>query len=517
MPSLKHKQRLNEHMVLGVQVGPGVTGTGYKDKDGNVRVRGAGVWTVKIKFPGEKELSRSTKVKYEENSISNLQQATRVAFEIFSGFSDRYGRGLKVTSANYVTTLLDNYISDVEEDTAHNESLKPHQENAKIKMYGGWGVWNQRTYEFTEQMVRKYIRPFAKDRLPGLNREPVARIENIRKRDWDLLDSYLATNHPNLSIETRLKVISECRKFLHWCFQKQYIEDVPSIQRPQRMGKKGARERMRKEITEETYIRILDYTRDKYLDRTRSEYHRDYSFLFHMWILLMANTGIRVPSGRTEHTLVKWEHITLPDDYGEPAILLRPKEKTAPPYEAMIMPRAVRYVKALKEFYASKKMSTTKGYVFRHPHNMYHGKRHATNPGGIKIRRGDRLSSFRTQWVNMCKDLELHEFGTKDNPVPQSERISPSSLRAFFITQRLYADENMRIDLLAEHTGTSIDQIQKRYGRMNMERSYDFLSAGAYDDGGDEIVTIDGYYAGAKGSQYWKQRLQSTTQDLSKE
>ena len=509
MPALKHKQKLNEYLTLGVQIGQYVDGRGYKDKDGVATVKGRGVWTVEMKFPGHRPITRSTKVKYEPESQYNLGQATRIALEIFAGFSDRYGRGLSVSSVNYITKLLDDYLTDVAEDTAYNESIPDNRSDAKKKMYGGWGVWNKRTEEFTNYNIRDYIRPFCVDVLPSLNREPAARIENIRPRDWDKLDEYISRKAPHLSIESRLKTISEARKFLHWCYEKEYIEYVPSIKRPQRMGKQGARERMRKEITPEVYLKIINYTRDQYLDDTRSEYHRDYAFLFHMWILLMANSGIRVPSGKTEHTLVRWEHMTLPKNKGEPAILLRPKEKTAPPYQAIIMPRAVRYMEQLKEFYKKKKMPTSKGYVFVHPHNMYYGRKHPTSPNEVKTPKGTRIGSFRTQWVNMCKNLKLHDFGTKDNPVPQSEKISPSSLRAFFITQRLYSKDDMRIDLLAEHTGTSIGQIQARYGRMDAERSYDFLTAGAYDDGDDEIITVDGYYAGTKGSQYWKQRTQS--------
>lgn len=506
MPALKHKQKLNQYLTLGVQIGQYVDGRGYKDKDGIATVKGRGVWTCEIKFPGHKKITRTTKVKYEPESQYSEREATRIALEIFGGFSDRYGRGLSVSSPNYVIRLLDNYLQDVEEDTAYNDSLPSHQEDAKKKMYGGWGVWNRRTADYADYNVRLYIRPFCKERLPSLNREPSARIENVRPRDWDGFDDYLSRNSPHLSIESRLKTISELRKFLHWCYDKEYIDFVPSIKRPQRMGKKGARDRMRKEITPEVYLKIINYTRDQYLDDTRSEYHRDYAFLFHMWILLMANSGIRVPSGKTEHTLVRWEHMTLPKKAGEPAILLRPKEKTAPPYEAMIMPRAVRYMEQLKEFYKKKRMPVSQGYVFVHPHNMYHGKKHPTSPNEIKTHKGTRIGSFRTQWVNMCKKLKLHEFGTKDNPVPQSEKISPSSLRAFFITQRLYSKDNMRIDLLAEHTGTSIAQIQARYGRMDMEKSYEFLAAGAYDDGGEEIITVDGYYAGTRNSQYWQSK-----------
>lgn len=506
MPALQFKERLNDNLSIGVQIGKGTKGTGYKDKDGTARWVGRGVWTCEIKFPGERAIYKTTKVKYEPESESSKQTAMREAYHIFSGYSDRYGRGLDVSSVNYVTRLLDIYLTHVEEDTATNERLIKDGFAPQKKMYGGWSFWTQRTSEYAEQMVRLYIRPFAKERLPRMKREAAARIENIKKRDWDELDSYVASKHPQLTIETRLKIITECRKFLNWCYQEQYIDDVPAIARPQRMGKKGARERMRKEITEETYMRIVDYTRDRYLDEEKSEFHRDYAFLFHCYILIMANTGIRPPSGRTEHTLIKWEHIHLPENEGDKPYLERPKEKTAPPYEAMIMQRGVRYIRWLKEFYEARGIKCKKGFLFRHPHNTYYGP-NSPKKGEIKIKKGDKLASFRTQWVNMCQKLDLHEFGTKEHPVPQSERISPSSLRAFYITQRLYADKNMRIDLLAEHTGTSIDQIQKRYARMDMAKSYDYLSAGGYDDGEtDEIIYVDGFPAGHKNSRYWKDK-----------
>ena len=98
----------------------------------------------------------------------------------------------------------------------------------------------------------------------------------------------------------------------------------------------------------------------------------------------------------------------------------------------------------------------------------------------------------------MCRKLDIHKFGTKDNPVPQSERISPASMRAWFITQRLYSDSNVKIELLARVTGTSISQIEARYLRLDMDRSYEYLSVGGWNNQDLEPVYVDGYYAGHK-------------------
>ena len=257
---------------------------------------------------------------------------------------------------------------------------------------------------------------------------------------------------------------------------------------------------MRKEITAETYKRMIDYTREMYRNPERSEFHRDQSYLFHLWILIMSNTGIRTPGGETEHTMVKWEHVRLPEDENDTATLFRPDEK-GHTYEAIIMPRGVRYIRLLQNFYKQRKIPYTKGYMFKHPHNTYYLASNKDKAGQIKIRKGDPIKSFRTQWNNMAKALKLHEFGTKANPVPQSERISPSSLRAWFITQRLYSDKNVKIELLARVTGTSIGQIEARYLRLDMDKNYEHLTAGGYDDGGGDMLFEDGYYVGTGGSE----------------
>jgi hypothetical protein len=502
MPSLQHKERLNENLQIGVQVGIGTRGTGYADKDGNTRWQGKGVWTCEIKFPGEPAIFRTTKVKYDPATNSDKQQAVRIAYEIFAGFSDRYGRGLSVSSVNYVHRLIDKYLEDAQEDLAENERLKREGLSPRKKIYGGRNYWTDANYKNAERHCRLYLYPFTKDKLPSIAREPAARIENVKKRDLDELDPYLQKNYPQLSIETRLKIITEMRHFLHWAYQNNYIEDVPSIARPHTGGVQGARQRMRKEITPDIYQEIIRYTRDKYLDETRSRYHRDYSYLFHLWILIMSNTGIRCPTGSNEHTLIRWEHYNPPKDGKDTATLFRPDEK-GHEYHALIMPRALKYFESLKKFYKSKKMTTSSGYLFRHPHNQRYGNSNR-KAGELKITKGAPIFAFKTQWNNMMKDLALHEFGTKEHRVPQSERISPTSLRAWFITQRLYSDENVKIELLARCTGTSIGQIEARYLRLDMDRSYQYLTAGGYDDGGAKDVEVDGYYAGTTESSYWK-------------
>ena len=94
--------------------------------------------------------------------------------------------------------------------------------------------------------------------------------------------------------------------------------------------------------------------------------------------------------------------------------------------------------------------------------------------------------------------LGYNRSGTPLDRVPQSERVSPGSIRAWFITQRLYSSDDIKIELLARVVGSSIGQIEARYLRLDMNKSYEYLSAGAYDAKGKTAQYKNGYYVGRK-------------------
>ena len=82
--------------------------------------------------------------------------------------------------------------------------------------------------------------------------------------------------------------------------------------------------------------------------------------------------------------MVKWEHVRLPEDENDTATLFRPDEK-GHTYEAIIMPRGVRYIRLLQNFYKQRKIPYTKGYMFKHPHNTYYLASNKDKAGQIKI------------------------------------------------------------------------------------------------------------------------------------
>ena len=498
MPKLHHVEKLTPNLSIGVQIGAGVSGVGYLNKEDNSRTnQGTGVWTARIKFPSQRPLFRTTKVKYDEGSSYNKAHATKVAYEILAGYSDRVGRGLGVHDLNYVHATAYKYLDAADIAAEENDDLIATGLEPIHYIHGGRTFWTRARYDQAEGFWRNYLRAFIRE-LPTPRGMAAVTLDTLDYRDLDELDTFLLQENPRLAIETRLKILTELRHFFSWCYHERLVQSIPNIRRPHRGGVKGARERMRKEITPELYKEIVEYTRKRYLDPELSEYRRDYAYLFHLYILIMSNCGIRVPTGGVEHTMVKWEHVNLGEDGSTPQ-LARPNEK-GHTYDAIIMPSAIRYFKELKNFYEARGIRCNKGYLFRHPHTAYFSMKNKEEEkrGTIKTKRGDHIVNFKGQWNNMCAKLKIHAFGTKDARVPQSERISPSSMRAWFITQRLYSDKDVKIELLARCTGTSISQIEARYLRLDMDRSYEYLSAGGWSNEDKEPVYIDGYYAGHK-------------------
>lgn len=480
MPKLHYIEKLSDNLSIGVQKGSGSTNDS------------PGVWTARFYWRGKEPAYKSTKVRYEEYGGLSKEKAVKIAYEWAGELGARASRGENFHEKHHVNTLGNSYLVEVEVWTKENELRKANGKSLRYEIQGGRTYWSKAIMYQTTMLWRDYIFPFMAARLKDSKKKehPFPAIRSVTKRDWDQIDNYIQDEHSELGIEYRLKIITEVRRFLQYCFYKELIDDVPSIARPSRGGKRGARERRRREITPDDYTAIMKYQRAKYNNMETPLYRRQWSYLFHLWTLILANTGIRPPTSGTEHTMMKWEHVKL----GKKPILKRPDEK-GHTYEALIMQNAVAYFEALKKFYSEQGMSTTNGYVFAHWTDQGETiKDSLISRENLRWRVGEPIKSFRKQWTDMVYALDLAEKGNK-----QSDNVSPSSLRSWFITQRLYYGKDLRIEELAEVTGTSVDQITERYFRLDMSRSYDHLSAGGYDRGDKEItLNKDGFYNGFK-------------------
>lgn len=521
--ALKNLEKLHDNLYLGVNVGSNVTGKGRKTKDGTHVHKGTGVWTVEIRLQGQR-VQRTTKVRYEENSTYNRQKAIQKAYEIFQPYAERVANNLPVTNTFTIQMLADTYLDNVSAMADENDDRKKDGFTPRHRIYGGKSYWGKYSKRRTQDAWRKYVGPWIRS-LPNTKGSHGKLIQEWNKRLVDEFDDYIVINAPQLSIETRLKLGTEVNHFTSWLYDKRYINDVFKVARVSRGGVTEARKRMRKEITEKDYIRMINWMKQRYSNEELPLRYRQYNYIFYSWFILCANTGIRPPSGARDHTMIYWRDVKIDDEFAKTPLLARPDEK-GHSYEAIIMPRAAKQLRRLRDWYKELGVECEPDSpVFAHPSDQYYTQdktyeyeqpdgsvktvhRKSQKAGTYRWRKGEAIRTFKNSWDTMCQELGINPEPIKGYRHPQSERVSPASLRAWFITQRLYATGRLDIEKLARVTGTSVSQIDIRYARLDAALSYDYLTAGGYDDGNADEVYVDGMYLGTKDSQYIKSKKQ---------
>jgi hypothetical protein len=517
--ALKNLEKLHDNLYLGVNVGSGVTGKGRKTKDGTVVHKGNGVWTVEIRLQGQR-IQKTTKVKYEEGSTYSRQKALEKAYQIFQPYAERAANNLPVNNTYSIGYLSDKYLDDVDGMAEENEKRKAEGFSPRHRVYGGKSYWTKYSKKRTWDTWRLYITPWIRS-LPDTKGMKGKLIQEWNKRLVDEFDDYIVRNFPHLSIETRLKTGVEINLFTSWLYDKRYINDVFKVSRTSRGGVVEQRKRMRKEISEKDYMRMVEWIKDRYTNKHLPLYNRQYNYIFYSWFILCANTGIRPPSGARDHTMIYWRDVKIDGEFEKTPLLARPDEK-GHSYEAVIMGRAAKQLRRLREWYKELGLKCTPDCpVFAHPSDQFYSQdkkyeyetpdgrirtihRKSEKAGTYRWKKGDPIKNFKNAWDTMCEELGINPPVIKGYRHPQSERVSPASLRAWFITQRLYAKGRLDIEKLARVTGTSVQQIDIRYARLDAARSYDYLTAGGYDDGDAKEIYVDGMYIGTEDSLYIK-------------
>lgn len=490
MPKLYFKERIGMGLEIGVQSSQG--------EPNHQR----GVWTCKLKLETQKAAKQiSLKIPYLDGDLANKEQAIRKAWSLYEEYRVSQATGGKIAEGinDHIHYLYQLFLEDVHHWGEQND-LTPKNKPKKFRVQGGRGnsYWSLDKYRKAERAYRLHLEEYfcdVLDKRGSTGKSPS--IRSVTQRDWDRLSEWLQVNRSEQSAETHLKIITEVNHFYHWAYnhKNEYVDSIPKIKRVSLGGVEGARERMRMEISPEDYKRIIQYTRSKYTDPLNNYVIRDYAYLFHLYILILANTGIRPPTGGNDHTLMKWKDLELTKN-GSEYLLYR--EEKGHKYYATVLPSAKTYIDELKYFYRRHNIDTTDGYVFVHPYDGT-SKDFESDIRKERIRvKGEPIYSFRKQWNKMREDLGLMKKGAgSGGRLKQSDAITFSSLRAWYITQRLYSKGGVDIEKLARAVGSSVKQIEIRYLRIDKERQHEFLAVGAYDNS-EKKRKYDklGYYIG---------------------
>jgi len=478
MPKLHYKQRLTQNAEIGVLY-----------KTGKFAI-GKGTWYARIKYPKRNATVRTLNIPYDNGNALNkklaAQEAEKLALEQYEKSKTH-----ELTSHSFIRMVYDRWIQDCRLKTKENEARKVEGNLPLHEVIGGRGYWTKKKLADAESHWNLYLEPFFEGMRTGYNEADIA---TLKPQKLDEITDYVRRIKPDIAPSTILKIITVIRHIYRRAYDEGIVSFIPSVRRPKRQMK----ERVRRELTDEEYERIVEYTRNKYQENegmgsvtyktkdgeTKTDIvstYRDYAYLFHLWILVIANSGIRPPTSGTEHTMMKWEHYSF-DEETKIATLNRPDEK-GHSYKAAVMYQAVDYWDALRKFQEDRGIESE--YVFAHPISQYREK------GAIEI--GAPIKTFTAAWRKMLIALNLNSPpGTI-----QANRLTPYSLRSYYITKRIEQGE-VPIETLAKSVGSNYDQLMMAYYKFSTEREHQKITRGGYKRSKELKAQYndDGYYIG---------------------
>ena len=351
--------------------------------------------------------------------------------------------------------IRNQYVRDITERCAKNERLIKRGKPAAYRVEGGRGYWTTRRTKEALSQLNGAIKNF-------FNQELSKELSKVRQKDLNRFRDWAKDNY-DWAPGTINKALVQIRMVWRFAENKDWVSFVPQLeQEPQNLAA-----RTRRKLTVEEYQAIISESRLRYerlIDKgINSGYHFDLYYQFHFWILIMSNSGIRPPGGGEDKHFIKWSDVQYEKqkDGTERRFLLRTGEKAHLDYEAAILDNAHLYLDILKDFQKERGVETE--FMFAH-----------TTDKPPYWKKGDPIKTFKKQWNSVLKSCGL------DSPVgtPQSERLSPYSCRAWFMTNRLQSSVNLRIEDLAKATGSSSEVITKIYYDYNTRKVFDSLTAG---------------------------------------
>ncbi len=492
MPKFHFQEKVNSNVKIGVQLRKAYTPEELETK---------GKWSAIVRFTGMKEPHiESLGIRYANGAETYKYLAKKKAEEIGMEVYQRNKKG-DASEKAYIRILTAQWIEETRILAEANEDRKADGLPPIHEIKGGRGYWDKRTHGIYQRICDNYLYGFYKTLKTGRDE---ADIRTIAPQDLDKITRYVLEN-PSRELRLKgrdaspsliLKIITVLRHIYRYAYEKKLVDGIPAIQRP----KSQMKERARRVLEDKDYQRIIEWTRERYQsDEGLGQFHyidddgnkiiervdtyRDYQYLFHLWILVIANCGIRPPTSGTEHTMMKWSHYHYDKDRNM-AVLDRPNEK-GHSYKAAILPHAIPYWDALRKFQEDRGIYRPDGYVFAHPIGMEKRSR------GWK--KGEPIKNFRKQWKTMLEELGLD---APSNALGK-DRITPYSLRSYFITKRL-EEGDVQIHKLANSTGTSYDVIMAHYYKFATEKEYANLVKGDYtrDTKLKPQYNKDGYYIG---------------------
>jgi len=495
MPYRHSREKINATTKIWVQVSPQ---TKIEERDQK------GTWYATWKFPDMNAIEKALGIQYANGKQLNYEMARKKAEdmgpEIYAA-----NRGKPQDQAAELRIICYNFILESEKFVQYNEELKAEGKLPTFEIMNGRKYWDSKTLEGDRSIIKNKILPFAKT-LKNVGRdEPL--ITLIAQRQWDEFSLWCLKQKPDASPSTINKYITTIYRIYDYAYRKGIVQTRLTDIRKLRYV---PADRKRLEITDSDWFKMVEWSRERYQDPdfggsikyvdkegvAHEDYvseYTDYQYLFHLYILIIANCGIRPPNGGVQHTWIKWKHFEIKSkELG--GVLHRPSEK-GHTYDAAVLPQALDYWEALRKFQIERNIyDANDGYVFAHPRNK-------GGSGRGSYSKGDPIQNLGTkaqtgQWAKMLIGIGRPEMAQKG--VKQNAKYTYSALRTYYITKRA-AEGNVKLENIAKSTGTGLEVIMDHYYRFNTMKQLEQLTKGGFQrpEGAKAIYDKDtGYYVG---------------------
>ena len=483
MPAFENKLQFAENAALGVR-----------------RTKSAATWYLRVYDRADKHhFYYTTNVPYEDGYASE-RMAREAAAPLYERANASIEAGVHASVRISPEFIRLDYLKDIESKSIANQKLLDADLLPIHTVEGGKGYWNMKRYRRAKREIGRSTSEKAEERARGVENkfglelwfdQLPKEVYKIKQNDLESFKTWAQVQY-DWAPGTVNSALVQLRMIWRHAYNKGYVSFIPKLQiAPMQMV-----ERSRRKLKPEEYKLIVETSRERYQSilrkppEERDVVKLDQYYMFHMWILLMANSGIRPPGGQVERLLLRWSdiHTRILANGEEERFLLRRSEKAHLDYEAIILPNAHQYLDALKDLQEKRGINTP--YVFAHTFDSFQTHKGDTNR--LLWRKGDPIKSQKGQWLSLLRLCNL------DSPVgtPQYQRITPYALRAYFITKRLESSDTLRIEDLARATGTSAKVITMLYYDYNTRKRVTELTKGIRNRSDLKPVYQEGYYMG---------------------
>jgi integrase len=349
-------------------------------------------WTVRLKIPEtDGFVVKSTRT-------TNTHEARRLAEDLYYQLEGRARRGEPINSPTF-GRVFDAWSRSL---IGQNQRAQKYV-NGNIRRIELWALRyfrDDRIDQITENKLGDYI----EWRLNQPRRPAVASLKNER---------------------------TALRQLFAFAKRKGYINEIPELRI------KSARPNARPDIPDAEWKRLCDYL-PMFVDKAQDRRRQRERYYLVLYILIMANTGIRIGEARR----LQWRDISSTSTLtGETRAVLTVRGKTGE-RETVCNVGVDRFLAELKSF-----RTAELGRIPSDDEHLFCSR------GGVPI------GSFKVGFNRVLKEAGVL-FGS------DGKRRVPYSLRHTYATMRI--SEGVNIFQLAANMGTSVEMIDDFYGKKRM-------------------------------------------------